>query len=110
MEPPAASPAQPGLNAALDRLWARFLPEIRERVSIIESAVQSLAAGSLSAEEKEAASSAAHKLAGVLGTFSLQRGTDLARELELSFSATPGNPAHLAALASELRAIIESRR
>ena len=109
MDPSAANTAQPDLNAALDRLWARFLPEIRERVSIIESAVQSLAAGTLKIEEKEAAASAAHKLAGVLGTFSLQRGTEVSRELELQFTGATGNPSNLAALAAELRQLIESR-
>ena len=106
---PAASTAQPGLNAALDRLWARFLPEMRERATIIEIAVQSLASGALSAGQKEAAASAAHKLAGVLGTFSLQRGTELARELELAFTSVPNDALRLGKLASELRVVIESR-
>jgi HPt (histidine-containing phosphotransfer) domain-containing protein len=101
--------ARPDLSAALDRLWARFLPEIRERVAAIDSAVASLVSGPLGAGQKDAAASAAHKLAGVLGTFNLSRGTDIARELELAFSATPGNPAHLAALTAELRTMIESR-
>ena len=35
---------------------------------------------------QEAAKAAAHKLAGVLGTFDLTRGTDLARELEATYS------------------------
>jgi HPt (histidine-containing phosphotransfer) domain-containing protein len=110
MEPPAANPTPPSLAAALDRLWARFLPDIRERVEIIESAVQSLAANSISPEQKEAAASAAHKLAGVLGTFSLARGTDLARELELQFTGPLDSAANLSPLASELHSIIETRR
>ena len=109
MEPPSSNPAQPNLTAALDRLWARFLPEIRERVTVIESAIQSLAANSLPVEQKEAAASAAHKLAGVLGTFSLARGTDLARELELQFTGKLDSVDNLSALVSELRAIIEAR-
>jgi HPt (histidine-containing phosphotransfer) domain-containing protein len=109
MEPPPSKAPQPDLNAALDRLWARFLPEIRERIAIVESAVQSLASGSLTAEQKEGAASAAHKLAGVLGTFSLHRGTEIARELELQFTAEPDSATHLATLASELRSIVEGR-
>lgn len=109
MESPTAKPVQPDLTAALDRLWVRFLPEIRERVTIVESAIQTLSSGALSAEQKEAAASAAHKLAGVLGTFSLHRGTELARDLELQFIATPVSTENLAALTSELRSIIESR-
>lgn len=106
MEPPAT---KPDLSAALDRLWARFLPEIRERVNVIEAAAQALAVGTLSTEQKEAAASAAHKLAGVLGTFSLHRGTELARTLELQLTGTPDSTTGLAALVSELRVLIESR-
>ena len=109
MEPPKGA-GQPSLNSALDRLWDRFLPVTRERVSIIESATQSLAAGTLTVEEKEAAAAAAHKLAGVLGTFSLARGTEVARELELQFAGTPESAARLAPFAAELRNIIESRK
>ena len=110
MDETSEKPAQPNLAAALDRLWARFLPEIRERVAVVDAAVQALAAGSLGAEQKDAAASAAHKLAGVLGTFSLARGTELARELELQLSGTPASASQLAAIASELRAVIDSRR
>lgn len=114
MEPTSQKAAQPGLTAALDRLWARFLPEIRERVSVIESAVEALAAGPLSAGQRDAAASAAHKLAGVLGTFSLARGTELARELELQFSgetdSAPDSTPHLASIAAELRSLIEGRK
>jgi HPt (histidine-containing phosphotransfer) domain-containing protein len=114
MEPPSPKAAQPGLTAALDRLWARFLPEIRERVTVIESAVKALATGPLSAEQRDAAASAAHKLAGVLGTFSLARGTELARKLELRFSdvtdSAPDSAPRLASIAVELRSLIESRK
>ena len=89
---------KPVLAAALDQLWTRFLPQIRERVSILESAARSLAA---------------HKLAGVLGTFNLSHGTGLARQLEVFYSAEgapdPIFAAQAAALASELHTIVETR-
>jgi HPt (histidine-containing phosphotransfer) domain-containing protein len=110
MEQPPSTTPQPSLATALDRLWTRFLPEIRDRVAVIDSAVQSAAAGSLSAEQKQAAASAAHKLAGVLGTFSLQRGTELARQLELQFNGVPDSAAHLSSVASEMRSLIENRK
>ncbi len=103
---------QTDLTAALDNLWTRFLPEIQERVAILESAVRSLDMGSFPAEQREAALSAAHKLAGVLGTFSLHRGTELARAIELIFSGDgPGahSIARLGAMTAELRAVIDSR-
>jgi HPt (histidine-containing phosphotransfer) domain-containing protein len=81
-----ATPSNPAMAAALARLWTRFLPEIENRVAILETAAASLAAGSLTAEKKQAAHDAAHKLAGTLGTFGLHRGTDLARHAEAFFA------------------------
>lgn len=104
---------KPVLAAALDQLWTRFLPQIRERVSILKSAARSLAAGCLTDPEQEEAGAAAHKLAGVLGTFNLSHGTGLARQLEVFYSAEgapdPIFAAQAASLASELHTIVETR-
>ncbi len=110
----AASDAQNPLAAALDRMWIHYMPLMRERVGILETAAQDFEGGGLSAEQREAAGSAAHKLAGICGTFGLARGTELARELEISYSQ-PGGPerskaARLASTAAELRNLIESRK
>ena len=51
--------------------------------------------GSLTAEQREQASSAAHKLAGVLGTFGLDEGTNLAREAEILYSSGSGGGSQL---------------
>ncbi len=112
MNPAANHAAPPDLAAALDRLWARFLPELRERVAVLESAVHSLAAGTLTAEKQEEAHAAAHKLAGVLGTFNLERGTELARELELLFESAPHPSAatRLTELTSGLRTLLDHRK
>ena len=107
---------QTELNAAIERLWLRFLPEIRERVAVLESAAGAFAAHALTAAQQDDAHAAAHKLAGVLGTFKLAHGTDLARELELLYSESgnsgldAGFGPRLAALAAELRATVESRK
>ena len=102
-----------GLVKALERMWVKFLPEIRERVAVLESAAAAFAAHALTATQQEAAHAAAHKLAGVLGTFNLAHGTILARELELLYSGENGPDlalgSRLAALAAELRATVESR-
>jgi HPt (histidine-containing phosphotransfer) domain-containing protein len=112
--------SQPGpltdeaLSQAMDGLWARFLPDIRDRVSVLESAAKAASEGKLPAKQREAAQSAAHKLAGVLGTFGLTRGTVLARELESTFGreSSPGRKARakLAEIATELRSMVESRK
>jgi HPt (histidine-containing phosphotransfer) domain-containing protein len=107
-------PADAVLAQAMDRLWVKFLPEIRERVSILEQAAAAVAAETLTAAECETAQAAAHKLAGTLGTFNLMRGTVAARELEMAFSETSAPAAasgkHLASLAAELRTLIEIRK
>lgn len=103
---------QSALSQALDQLWARFLPQIAERVSLLESAATAFSANQLSTAQREAASSAAHKLAGVLGTFGLTRGTDLARDLEIFYSSEggPGSNPQIAEITAELRAIVAGRK
>lgn len=104
----------PSLAGALDHLWARFLPEMNERLMLLESASKAYAEDALADEQREAAHAAAHKLAGVLGTFGLTRGTVLARELEMVFSQQserdPAVAASTAAIAAELRTIVASRK
>ena len=108
------APGQENLSEALDRLWTQFLPLVNERIAILEAAAAASATKRLSAEEMEAAKSAAHKLAGVLGSYGLPRGTQVARELETMYSCIkdPGAllSAHLASLAAELRQIVETRK
>ena len=111
------SSAQPGdadFAQAIERLWVRFLPEIKERVAILEAAAAEVAGATLFPSRRETARAAAHKLAGVLGTFGLTRGTVLARELEINFSREggpdPGSGKRLAAIAAELRTMVESRK
>jgi HPt (histidine-containing phosphotransfer) domain-containing protein len=107
--PPTNMP--PAMLEALARLWTKFLPEIENRMAIVESATASLRSGSLSAEEREAAHQAAHKLAGVLGTFGLHRGTELARQAELGFAEEDAaSAADLSSWIVELRLLIEARK
>jgi len=106
--------SQPNLAEALDRLWARFLPEMKERIAVLESAASAAALGNLADASREAAHAAAHKLAGVLGTFGLKRGSDLAHELEVSFSREDGPDRSpdddLRKSVAELRTLIETRK
>jgi len=99
------------LSAAIDKLWIRFLPEIRARVELLQAAATDRGH---SAALREEAVAAAHKLAGALGTFNLERGTDLAREYELlaGRSDLPDDAAsaRLMAIATELGMIVEGRK
>ena len=105
--------ADTALSQAIERLWGRFLPEIKERIAVLEKAAEALTAQTLAPPCREAAQAAAHKLAGVLGTFGLTRGTDLARDLEISLfresGPDPGFGQRLAAIARELREMVENR-
>ena len=105
---------QPSLAEAMDRLWAQFRPQLEERVSTLESAAAALAQGTLVPTQREHASSVAHKLAGVLGTFGLDEGTSLARETELAYSgdhhADFAAAARLSQIASQLRAMLAGRK
>lgn len=104
----------PALAEALERLWNQFLPQIQERVATLESAATAFAVGHLTLTEQQAAASTAHKLAGVLGSFGLPQGTSLARQLEVQYSRENGpDPtfaAGLAAIAAQLRTLIQTRK
>jgi len=104
----------PDLTTILNQLWARFLPDIYERVAILETAAQACTAGQMTREQREAAHAAAHKLAGSLGTFDLGRGSELAREFEglcaSEESCTGAHAQQLTAIAAEIRTVIDSRK
>ena len=87
------------------------MPQIEERLAILESAAGVLSAGELADQERDAAQAAAHKLAGVLGTFGLTKGTILAREAEMlcAGDADPESAAQLMQIATDLRGLIAER-
>jgi HPt (histidine-containing phosphotransfer) domain-containing protein len=104
----------PDLSTILNQLWARFLPDIYERVAILESTAQACAAGQITREHREAAHAAAHKLAGSLGTFDLGRGSELAREFEMLCASeefcNSAQAQQLTTIAAEIRSVVESRK
>ncbi|HEY2470564.1 MAG TPA: Hpt domain-containing protein [Terracidiphilus sp.] len=99
---------------AMNLLWAKHLPQMTERVETLEKAAESLANGTLTQAGQQQAAAEAHKLAGVLGTFGLKEGTELAREAEgLYESALDRNSSaasRLAAIAEQLHVMITNRR
>ncbi len=70
------------IQEKIAELWTRYLPIIAARVDALEQACAALRLGNFSEEERNEALSAAHKLAGALGTFGRAHGTELAREIE----------------------------
>lgn len=111
---PPDSTEQPDLKESLDRLWTQYLPLMQERIAVLEAAAQTLENGEIGEEQRIAANTAAHNLAGVLGTFGLTRGTVLAREAEILYSGDPGtdpdDAARLAGIAAQLKAMIADRK
>lgn len=73
------------MDDAIGELWAMFAPTARARVDMLEDFLTSLHDGSAGPERAEAAS-AAHKLAGSLGSY-LRPGSDAAAELEQLLSS-----------------------
>ena len=106
------SAQQPSMAEALDRMWSRFLPQIEERLAVLDAAAAAAGNG-LTPDQLSQAREAAHKLAGVLGTFGLASGTVLARQIEALYSPpnSPGLllPSQLIGLSTQLRALVENR-
>jgi DNA-binding response OmpR family regulator/HPt (histidine-containing phosphotransfer) domain-containing protein len=101
------------LNSALAAVWERSLPSVVARVDVIEKAVTAAMLGALTAADRETAEREAHRLAGALGTFGLQQGSVLARQIEHALSATSSfsrdDASRLSGTAAALRREVVSR-
>jgi HPt (histidine-containing phosphotransfer) domain-containing protein len=96
----------------MNQMWAKFLPDIAERVEVLEKAAEAISRGALTDELRKEASSAAHKLAGTLGTFGLDEGSVLAREAESFYegkSSTGMLEGRPGLIAAQLRAMLAAR-
>jgi putative two-component system response regulator len=96
------------LSDGLDRIFRAQKDDFERRMTTLEGAVEASCAGTLGDALRASAVREAHKLVGSLGTFGLPRGTELARELELTLA--PGRPPvdaierrHLSACVAALR-------
>jgi len=106
-------PANEQLQQLLLKLWANSKATIAERLETIREAQTHMAKNSLNATRRSQAVDAAHKLAGILGTFGLPEGTELARQVEEGLNVT--NPAEglnaegLDALVKQLAVLIDKK-
>ncbi|WP_446742764.1 Hpt domain-containing protein [Silvibacterium acidisoli] len=73
-------------------IWRTNYPVMMARLVVLQNACQALDAGSLDDVTRGDAYVAAHKLAGVLGTFGLPEGSDIASQLEASLGPEGGVP------------------
>lgn len=66
----------------MELMWLKYQDKMSERLKILQNAVTSIKQARLSSKLHHNAKQAAHKLAGVLGMFSREAGTKIAREIE----------------------------
>jgi HPt (histidine-containing phosphotransfer) domain-containing protein len=87
--PHAASEEVTGkLHDLLATLWARSRETIGDRLDVLRSTHRALSANGNDKRARRAGADAAHKLAGILGTFGLPDGTNLARKAEVMLGST----------------------
>lgn len=105
---PRASPGGDAFNGQLAAIWERHRPTNAMRVALLGDAASLRAAGTTDAEVIERALTAAHQLAGSLGTFGFDEGTRLAREAERMLrEPASGDATSLGATVRALYEIIE---
>lgn len=101
------------LATKLAALWRASRPVILERIDVLRITHQILVANPDDAEARTRAREAAHKLSGILGTFGLPHGSEIAAALEHRLqSDQPLTAADLAANSEQietLAAIIASK-
>jgi HPt (histidine-containing phosphotransfer) domain-containing protein len=109
--PPEEQTQEQKMQSMISALWERSRHTVAERAQLLQNAGELWNNNRLDAATKQRAVDSAHKLAGVLGTFGLPRGTDLAREAELLFGqSTPPGKAEierLQVLLAELTRLID---
>ncbi|MBW4468092.1 MAG: response regulator [Pegethrix bostrychoides GSE-TBD4-15B] len=102
-----ATQAAPERNIALQQVTERFQISLEQRIAQLESAVQSLQAGELSAQQGEAARTEAHKLAGSLGTFGYLQASKAAQAIEQLLDSKVSQELQLAAQMTQLLAALK---
>jgi HPt (histidine-containing phosphotransfer) domain-containing protein len=99
-----SKPKPDQIDEILAQLWRKNLPTIRERLDLMDKFSTAAASGSLDEPTRLEALSIAHKLAGSLGMYGYQQGTEVASKMErILKSPTPETLVTLHALASDLR-------
>lgn len=66
----------------LREIWLRNRPLTIDRLAVVQSALDALAAGGLEDDQRSTAVGEAHKLRGILGTYGFAEGSELAGEAE----------------------------
>jgi DNA-binding response OmpR family regulator/HPt (histidine-containing phosphotransfer) domain-containing protein len=77
------APKAEDLPEFLMEIWSRHHDQMLDRVATIERAITDLDLQSLKPENRDRAWQSAHTLAGALGTFGLELGSETAKQIEL---------------------------
>jgi HPt (histidine-containing phosphotransfer) domain-containing protein len=92
------------IDDLLLRLWQKNLPTLRQRLDLLDQFSSAAASGKLEETTRVEALNIAHKLAGSLGMYGYQQGTEVAAKMErILKSPTPENLITLHTLAADLR-------
>jgi DNA-binding response OmpR family regulator len=75
------------VQTQITKTWEKHQTHVIGQITLLEQASQALTLGQLDSDLQRQAGQTAHKLAGSLGIFGMQQGTELARQLELLFHA-----------------------
>jgi HPt (histidine-containing phosphotransfer) domain-containing protein len=100
------------LQQLLLQLWMTSKATVAERLETLRNAHTQLDRTSLDDDTRKQASSAAHKLAGILGTFGLPYGTELALQIESAMEARSAgslNAGEFAAILDELTHMVDQK-
>jgi HPt (histidine-containing phosphotransfer) domain-containing protein len=88
----------------LAQLWQKNLPTVRERLNLLDKFGTVASSGKLDEPTRMEALNIAHKLAGSLGMYGYQQGTEVASKMErILKSPTPETLLTLRSLAVDLR-------
>jgi HPt (histidine-containing phosphotransfer) domain-containing protein len=92
------------IDNVLAELWEKNLPVIHERLDLLDKFGTAAASGKLDEPTRIEALNIAHKLAGSLGMYGYQQGTEVASKMErILKSPTPETLRTLSSLAVDLR-------
>ncbi len=69
-------------DCKLEQMWLKYQPQMLERLQVLQTATAVIQTAELSTELWNDTARAAHKLAGVLGMFSREIGSQIAHEIE----------------------------
>jgi hypothetical protein len=105
----AAAQIDAKINNVLVELWKKNLPTVHERLDLLDKFGTAAASGKLDEPTRIEALNIAHKLAGSLGMYGYQQGTEVASKMErILKSPTPETLLTLSTLAADLRKSLAS--